>query len=334
MKFALTFAVLGAAAAIARPAPVLAPFQSVGQEEEPQEKPQEQPQRSDLYDEAADGAADVKAAVARAERDGKRVLVQWGADWCGWCHLLSDALKKDEALALELRNEYELVRVDVGRFDKHLELAASLGANFKGSGVPFLTIVDGQGRALVNSETGCLECKDNGNGLKLDPTKVLALLKLYEAPRRDSAALHAAAIAEAKASGRLVLLTFGAPWCGWCHRFEDWARSDAVAPVLGKDFVFTKIDIDRTVGGQELLVATRGPNETGIPWFAFVDGDGKVVASSTTENGGNLGCPWSPEEKAAFDGLLKAHAQRISAEERTAMLGLLGDKQPDGAQAP
>ena len=100
----------------------------------------------------------------------------------------------------------------------------------------------------------------------------------------------------------------------------------AVAPVLGKDFVFTKIDVDRMIGGKELLAATRGPKESGIPWFAFLDGEGKLVASSTTEAGENLGCPWSPEEKAAFDKLLAAHATRITADERAAMLALLGER--------
>ncbi len=323
MKHALTFALLGAAAALARPAVVLAPESAASAAEARQ---QEKPAQRDLYDEAADGAAVVKAAVARAEREGKRVLVQWGADWCGWCHLLSDAFKKDSGLAQKLRYEYEVVHVDIGRFDKHVELAASLGASFKGAGVPFLTILDGSGAALVNSATGLFECADKGNGLRHDPAKLMAFLTVYEAPQRDSAPILAAAVQEAKTSGRHVLLTFGAPWCGWCHRFEDWARSEAVAPVLGKDFVFTKIDIDRMIGGKELLAATRGPKESGIPWFAFLDGEGKLVASSTTDTGANLGCPWTPEEKAAFDTLLAAHATRITADERAAMLALLGER--------
>ncbi|MEZ6016320.1 MAG: thioredoxin family protein [Planctomycetota bacterium] len=287
---------------------------------------QEKPAPRDLYDEAADANVVVAAAVARAARDNKRVLLQWGADWCGWCHLLNDAFKKDSKLARKLMYEYEVVHVDIGKWDKHLDLAAKLGAGFKGTGVPYLTILDGRGVPLVNTESGVFECPDPGNGLRHDPEKLLAFLTLYEAKQRDSAELYSAALTDAAKSDRVALVTFGAPWCGWCHRFEDWARSEAVAPVLGKDFVFTKIDVDRTIGGKELLAQLRGPKESGIPWFAFVDGNGKVLATSTTADGSNLGCPWSPEEKAAFEVLLTAHSKRVSAAERGAMLALLGEQ--------
>ena len=41
-----------------------------------------------VYDEAADAKADVAAAVAKAKKEKKRVLVTLGANWCGWCRAL------------------------------------------------------------------------------------------------------------------------------------------------------------------------------------------------------------------------------------------------------
>jgi thiol-disulfide isomerase/thioredoxin len=96
--------------------------------QEPKQEQGGEKARRDLYDEAADGAAQIDAALARAKLDGKRVLVQWGAEWCGWCHWLNDAFTGNGELARELLYEYEVVHVDIGQFDKHLELAEKLGA--------------------------------------------------------------------------------------------------------------------------------------------------------------------------------------------------------------
>lgn len=55
--------------------------------------------------------------------------------------------------------EYDVVLLDVGRFDKNLDLAAKYGADIK-SGVPYITILDSTGKLVVNQETGSLESKE------------------------------------------------------------------------------------------------------------------------------------------------------------------------------
>lgn len=37
-----------------------------------------------------DPAADLKATVERAQAGGKRILIQVGGEWCGWCKLLEE----------------------------------------------------------------------------------------------------------------------------------------------------------------------------------------------------------------------------------------------------
>ena len=41
--------------------------------------------RTPIYDESADAKKLVDDAVARAATDNKRVLIQVGGNWCGWC---------------------------------------------------------------------------------------------------------------------------------------------------------------------------------------------------------------------------------------------------------
>src|SRR5882724_10462243 len=79
------------------------------------------PSKEKIYDEGADAKAQIAAAVVRAGKNNRRVLVQWGANWCGWCHLLHETFASDKDIKKELNYEYDLVLVDVGRFDKNLE---------------------------------------------------------------------------------------------------------------------------------------------------------------------------------------------------------------------
>ena len=142
------------------------------------------PARAELYDVNADAASDINAALERAGRENRRVLVQWGAEWCGWCHKLSDLFKDDRAIARLLRYEYDLVRVDVGRFDHNIDLVTKYGAQLKKEGIPYLTILAPDGSVLANQETGALE-----EGPDHDPAKVLAFLEKYKAPPRSAKAV-------------------------------------------------------------------------------------------------------------------------------------------------
>jgi len=251
-----------------------------------------------VYDEAADAKVDVTAALARAKAENRRVLVVWGANWCGWCVKLADVFVQDKDIARKLQYEYDVVKVDVGNFDKHMELAAAFGADFKATGIPFLTVLAGDGKVLANQETGALEL-----GKEHDPAKVLEFLTKHQAPYEKASELRERALAAAKAEGKQLFLTFGAPWCGWCHRLEGFLARPDVAPTFARTFRVLKIDVERTLGGQELCDA-HGGKGSGIPWFVALDADGKTLASSG-DSGANLGCPWQPEELTAFGAFLR-----------------------------
>lgn len=257
-----------------------------------------------VYDEQADGRQQVAAALAKAKQENRRVLIQWGANWCGWCKWLAGTMKSDAALRRKLQYEYDVVHIDVGRFDKHKDLAAELGADFKA--IPFLTILDADGKPLVQQNTEPFETKIDGKAGH-DAKKLLEFLTQHEAKPLVAAAVLAEGQKQAAAQNKQVFLHFGAPWCGWCHKLEDWMARPEIAAVLGKAFVDVKIDNDRMSGGKEIYeaqIAKAGLKPGGIPWFAFLGADGTLLAHS---NGpmGNIGFPYQPEEVEYFGTMLR-----------------------------
>lgn len=284
-----------------------------------------------VYDEAADAAKAIDAAIARAQRNHTRVLVQWGANWCGWCRLLHRTMKSDAAIATELRSEYELVLVDVGRFDRNIALADKYGADLKKHGLPYLTVIAADGKAIANQETGSLEKAKDAQPSGHDSDKVLAFLKANQAPALKADEVLGAATARAKAEQKLVFLHFGAPWCGWCHRLEDWMATPEIAAILSKAFVDVKIDTDRMTGGAELLKAHSHGKNGGIPWCEILDAGGKALVNSNAPNSGNIGFPAQPEEIAWFMTMLTQSGAALSdADRATIERSLVASQKPRG----
>lgn len=262
--------------------------------------------RPEVYDPAADASGQIEQALARASANNTRVLVQWGANWCGWCHQLHDLFKKNRDVSKKITYEYEVVLVDIGRFDKHMDLAEKYGAELRKHGVPFLTVLDASGKVLANQATSPFEkpAPDAGGDPYVGyvPGKVLEFLTAQQAPAQRADAVLAAAVARAKAQDKNVFLHFGAPWCTWCHRLEAWMATPKVREILNTEFIDLKIDTDRMTGGQAML-DTHCSESGGIPWTAVLGPDGAVLADSG-KGRENFGFPFEDAEIDRFIAML------------------------------
>lgn len=102
------------------------------------------------YADAGDAHAEVDAAFAAAQLNDTRVLVNFGGDWCPDCRILAGYMEIPE-FAEYLEAHYEVVRVDVGRYDRNMDVAARFGFE-ELEGVPTIAIATADGR-IVNRGT-------------------------------------------------------------------------------------------------------------------------------------------------------------------------------------
>lgn len=104
------------------------------------------------YDEKADAKADVQRALSAAKSSGTPVLVVFGANWCPDCRALDKALSTGKNAELMAR-EFKVVKVDVGQFDRNLDLAARYGNPVK-KGIPAAVVLSPEGEVLYATRLG------------------------------------------------------------------------------------------------------------------------------------------------------------------------------------
>lgn len=108
-----------------------------------------------IYPNAAEARTDIAAAIAAAARDHKRVLLDFGGNWCSDCHILDATFRYPEVARL-LGPNYEVVHVNIGEYDKNLDLAEKYQIPLK-RGVPSLAVLDEKGNLLVSLKNGDFE---------------------------------------------------------------------------------------------------------------------------------------------------------------------------------
>ena len=104
------------------------------------------------YDEAADARADLERALTAAKSEQKPVLVIFGANWCPDCRALDRALTSGKNAELVSR-EFKVVKVDVGQFDRNLDIAARYGNPIK-KGIPAAVVLSPQAEVLYATRAG------------------------------------------------------------------------------------------------------------------------------------------------------------------------------------
>jgi thiol-disulfide isomerase/thioredoxin len=266
---------------------------------------------------------EIARAVARAAKENRRVLVVWSTGK----KAVEDLKLVDRAMGAaqvrkKLQYEYDVVKLDSFEYEtKSFQEAKGIISRYSISSwesPPSLMVIDSERRILANTGVEAWWTVDEKQVRKLDEKQLLEFLTQHQAPYLDAPKVRDAALVRAKSENKLVFLHFGAPWCGWCHKLEGWMEREHVAPLLAKQFIDLKIDTDRMLGGGDMLKALRKTagltEEGGIPWFVFLDAEGKVLATSEGPKG-NVGFPYQDDEIAHFVSMLETTCKKLGADD-------------------
>lgn len=123
------------------------------------------------FDPKRDAAKDIADAVKLAKKQDKRILLDVGGEWCGWCHKLDEFFMTNKEAAQILKEKYIVVKVN---FSPENENKAVLSKYPKINGYPHLFVLDKNGKLLHSQDTGLLETGDHH-----DPDKVIPFLKKW-----------------------------------------------------------------------------------------------------------------------------------------------------------
>jgi thiol:disulfide interchange protein len=126
-----------------------------------------------LYSETADPAADIAAALKQARHEHKRVILDFGGDWCGDCQVLDIYFHQEPNLEL-LEQHFVIAHVWIGHMDRNLDIAAKYGVPIH-TGVPALAVLSPSGKVLYAQATG--EFRDMRH---MDSSSVTAFLNRWK----------------------------------------------------------------------------------------------------------------------------------------------------------
>jgi len=109
----------------------------------------------DLYPDPAQAKADIAAALKTAAATHKRILLDFGGNWCGDCQVL-DLYFHDPGNRPILESNFVLVHVNIGHMDANLDLAARYQVPLN-KGVPALAVLSEKGKLLYSQKGGEFE---------------------------------------------------------------------------------------------------------------------------------------------------------------------------------
>ena len=106
------------------------------------------------FDPKRDAAKDISEALADAKRTNRRVILDVGGEWCGWCHALDRYFVEHADLRALRDQHYVWLKVNYSPENTN---AAVLGRYPRISGYPHLFVLDQDGSLVQSQDTSPLE---------------------------------------------------------------------------------------------------------------------------------------------------------------------------------
>ena len=123
----------------------------------------------EIYPDPSLAKPQIAAALRTAAREHKRVLLDFGGNWCGDCVVLDMYFHNPQNLPL-LEKNFVLVHVNVGEYDANLDVAKKYEIPLK-KGVPAIAVLSATGKLLYSQKSGEFEKMQ-----RVDPNSVTNFL--------------------------------------------------------------------------------------------------------------------------------------------------------------
>ena len=113
------------------------------------------PAGREIYPEPAQARADLAAALKKAPVEHKRILLDFGGNWCPDCVVLDRYLHAKGNREI-LEAGFLLVEINIGHYDENLDLAEKYQIPLD-RGVPAMAVLTEQGKLLYSQKDGQFE---------------------------------------------------------------------------------------------------------------------------------------------------------------------------------
>jgi len=108
-----------------------------------------------IYPDPSQAKADLAAALKTAAAQHKRILLDFGGNWCGDCQVLDIYFHDPSNLPL-LNANFVLVHINIGHMDENVDIAQRYGVPLE-KGVPALAVLSEHGKLLYSQKQGEFE---------------------------------------------------------------------------------------------------------------------------------------------------------------------------------
>jgi thiol:disulfide interchange protein len=113
------------------------------------------PAEPDIYPDPSQARADLAAGLKTAAATHRRVLLDFGGNWCGDCQVL-DLYMHDKNNRALVESNFVVVHINIGHMDVNQDIAEKYGVPLK-RGVPALAVLSDRGALLYSQKNGEFE---------------------------------------------------------------------------------------------------------------------------------------------------------------------------------
>ncbi|RXH57369.1 thioredoxin family protein [Granulicella sibirica] len=133
--------------------------------------------KNHIYSVTADPKVEIAAALTQAKKENKRVILDFGGDWCGDCQVLDLYFHQAPNSGLLAQN-FVVVHIYIGedgQMDQHLDVAQKYEVPIS-KGVPALAVLNADGKLVYAQRSGEFEAMR-----RMDPASVSEFLNRWKA---------------------------------------------------------------------------------------------------------------------------------------------------------